>query len=77
MISIDFHLIPERVDGIEVVTLCRSVKFFHTKKENHFYKESGFVHESGFTSQQERDVETGKGLPQTVTTKLEEEYCLK
>lgn len=52
------------VDGIKVLDLCRPVKFFQTK-----FKIPISVW-SWFQVRWYCDVETGKGLPQTVATKL-------
>ena len=65
-----FQFMPKVFDGVEVKALCRPVKFFHTDLNKPFpygpLCARGHCH-----------AETGKGLPQTVATKLEAQNCLE
>ena len=57
-----FLFIPKVFNGVDVRALCRPVKFFHTDLDKPFLYGPHFEH---------CHTETGKGLPQTVTPKLE------
>jgi hypothetical protein len=65
-----FQFIPKVFDGVEVRALCRPVKFLHTDLNKPFLYGHRFVHGGDYA-------ETGKGLPQTVATKLEAQNCLE
>ena len=66
-----FQFIPKVFDGVEVRVLCRPVKFFHTDLDKPFLHVPRFVH-GGHCHD-----ETGKGLSQTVATKLEAQNRLE
>ena len=65
-----FQFIPKVFDGVEVRALCRPVKLFHTDLNKPFLYGPHFVHDHS-------NAETGKGLPQTVATKLEAQNLLE
>ena len=58
-------------DGVEVRALCRSIKFFHTDLDKPLIYGPRFVHGGNCHA------ETGKGLSQTVVTKLETQNRLE
>ncbi|KAK6303711.1 hypothetical protein J4Q44_G00261650 [Coregonus suidteri] len=64
------QFIPKVFDGVEVRALCRPVKFFHTDLDKPYLYGPCFVHGHCLA-------ETGKGLPQTVATKLEAQNHLE
>ncbi len=66
-----FQFIPKVFDGVEVRALCRPVKFFHNQTGKKISLQTWLCAQGHFC------VETEKGLPRTVATKLEAHYCLK
>ena len=66
-----FKFIPKVFDGVEVRALCKPVKFFHTDLDKPFLFGPRFVQQGPCHA------ETGKGLPQTVATKLETQNHLE